>query len=230
MVRICPSCNGGQSIDLDDDAISVRSGKSTRSASSRKSSSGTQRSGTSGKASQSGRYGELPFDADGYCCRHPSVQIAQKKMIGGFKIIHDVCPDCAKEGSSSRTGRGRSRSKSRDSRRSRSRPRHRTEARDDASRSQASSKKKKRIRVKNLKTDDGNGRIGKYTGYVNDDVSRQLVLCCFLFILMYINLHSSLPLQHIPNGEGFITYDDGKVWEGEWAEGCQVNGKMRRSK
>ena len=183
MVRICPSCNGGQSIDLDDDAISVRSGKSTRSTSSRKSSSGTgtQRCGTSGKASQSGRYGELPFDADGYCCRHPSVQIAQKKMIGGFKIIHDVCPDCAKEGSASRTGgRGRSRSKSRDSRRSRSRPRQRTEARDDASRSQASSKKKKRIRVKNLKTDDGNGRVGRYTGYVNDDVSSSFfVVSCF---------------------------------------------------
>jgi len=61
-----------------------------------KSTASSTRSGVSGKASSSGRYGEMPFDGDGYCCRHPSVQIAQKKMMGGFKILQE-CPDCACE-------------------------------------------------------------------------------------------------------------------------------------
>ena len=84
------------------DSVSVYSKKSTISTLSRqstrsvKSNASSTRSGTSGKASSSGRYGEMPFDGDGYCCRHPSVQIAQKKMMGGFKILRE-CPDCAHE-------------------------------------------------------------------------------------------------------------------------------------
>ena len=91
------------------DSVSVYSKKSTISTLSRqstrsaKSTASSTRSGVSGKASSSGRYGEMPFDGDGYCCRHPSVQIAQKKMMGGFKILQE-CPDCAQE-DDSRSGR-----------------------------------------------------------------------------------------------------------------------------
>ena len=91
------------------DSVSVYSKKSTISTLSRqstrsvKSTASSTRSGVSGKASSSGRYGEMPFDGDGYCCRHPSVQIAQKKMMGGFKILQE-CPDCAQE-DGSRSGR-----------------------------------------------------------------------------------------------------------------------------
>lgn len=103
---MCPICNGGSG-HLDDDSHSAKSGKSNRSNNTRKSTrsmnttanttttANTSRA-SSGKATQSGRYGALPFDSDGYCCKHPSVQIAQRKSMGGFKIIHDVCPDCAK--------------------------------------------------------------------------------------------------------------------------------------
>ena len=189
------------------DSVSVYSKKSTISTLSRqstrsvKSTASSTRSGVSGKASSSGRYGEMPFDGDGYCCRHPSVQIAQKKMMGGFKILKE-CPECAAEDEAkkgSRRSRSRSKSKSR-----RSSSRRRTTESSGDNQSVASSKKKKRIRVKNLKTDDGNGRVGRYTGYVNDD--------------------------HVPNGEGVIVYDDDSEWAGEWAEGTQRNGKMRKSK
>jgi len=91
------------------DSVSVYSKKSTISTLSRqstrsvKSTASSTRSGVSGKSTTSGRYGEMPFDGDGYCCRHPSVQIAQKKMMGGFKILQE-CPDCA-QGGGSRSGR-----------------------------------------------------------------------------------------------------------------------------
>lgn len=200
VVRSCPSCVSGVTVDLDDDAISVTSQKSARSTSSRRSKSKSR--GVSGKSTTSGRYGEMPFDGDGYCCRHPSVQIAQKKMMGGFKILKE-CPDCAQEDTEGKKGSRRSRSRSK-SRSRRSSSRRRTTESSGDNQSVASSKKKKRIRVKNLKTDDGNGRVGRYTGYVNDD--------------------------HVPNGEGVIVYDDETEWAGEWAEGTQRNGKMRKSK
>mmetsp|Transcript_33869 Transcript_33869/g.71218 ORF Transcript_33869/g.71218 Transcript_33869/m.71218 type:complete len:403 (+) Transcript_33869:235-1443(+) len=214
VVRTCPSCTGGKNIGLDDDDISLKSGKST---SSRKSARSTKsgRGGKSGKATQSGRYGKLPFDGDGYCCRHPSVQIAQKKMIGGFKIIHDVCPECAAEDGTSGGGknggrRNRSSSRGPPSRRNRSSSRHRknnhanhhNSSESGGSSVGASTKRKKRIRVKNLKTSDEHGRVGRYSGYVNDD--------------------------HEPNGEGIIKYEDGSSWEGVWNEGCQVHGKMKK--
>lgn len=135
---MCHICNGESATSLlDDDAHSTKSGKSNRSSTSRKSARSMKttttttaptRRETNGKATESGRYGTLPFDSDGYCCHHPSVQIAQRKILGGgFKIIHDVCPDCAREGtirsgvnssgnthrSSSRGRDTRSRSKSR---------------------------------------------------------------------------------------------------------------------
>mmetsp|Transcript_20611 Transcript_20611/g.37239 ORF Transcript_20611/g.37239 Transcript_20611/m.37239 type:complete len:380 (+) Transcript_20611:261-1400(+) len=208
VMRTCPSCEGGTAIGLDDDAISVKSGKSTRSNSSRKSTRSTKSIKSSrakpNNASKSSRYGALPFDGDGYCCRHPSVQIAQKKMIGGFKIIHDVCPDCAAEKGDSGKGSRRNRSVSR-GRRGSSRHRRSHQNDDDGSGSSvASSKKKKRIRVKNLKTEDENGKHGRYSGYVNDD--------------------------HQPHGNGVMRYEDGNEWEGVWSEGSQVHGKMKKGK
>ena len=107
------------------DAMSVSSKKSTRSTSSRKSSrsvcSSTSRGAATGggsgskqgKASKSGRYGSLPFDRDGYCCRHPNIQLAKKKALGGYKIIHDVCPECAHDDEDNRSIRSRGSSRSR---------------------------------------------------------------------------------------------------------------------
>jgi hypothetical protein len=103
VVRACPACNGND-VGLDDDisVSSKRSTKSTRSNASRRSSTSAHARGScggkSGTATSSGRYGALPFDGDGYCCRHPSVQLAKKKVIGGgFKIILDFCPECTME-------------------------------------------------------------------------------------------------------------------------------------
>eukprot|EP00584_Thalassiosira_punctigera_P009489 CAMPEP_0172543864 /NCGR_PEP_ID=MMETSP1067-20121228/14144_1 /TAXON_ID=265564 ORGANISM="Thalassiosira punctigera, Strain Tpunct2005C2" /NCGR_SAMPLE_ID=MMETSP1067 /ASSEMBLY_ACC=CAM_ASM_000444 /LENGTH=367 /DNA_ID=CAMNT_0013330343 /DNA_START=266 /DNA_END=1369 /DNA_ORIENTATION=+ len=199
VMRTCPSCDGAGDVGLDDDALSVKSGRSARSTSSRKSTKSAKSRGRPGKSTKSGRYGALPFDGDGYCCVHPSVQIAQKKMMGGFKIIHDVCPECAQEGGGS-GGRGRNRSASRGRRSS---SRHRGGKHDDdASTDDKSSRRKKRIRVKNLRTEDDNGRAGRYSGYVDDD--------------------------HRPNGEGVMKYENGDEWEGVWSEGAQVHGKMRK--
>lgn len=134
---MCSICNGGSATShLDDDAQSATSGKSSRSNTSRRSTRTTNTitrttREVSGKATTSGRYGALPFDSDGYCCRHPSVQIAQRKLMGGFKIIHGVCPDCVRDderrgsngsgnNASSRSRGTRSRSKSRDDIRSHS--------------------------------------------------------------------------------------------------------------
>ena len=139
---MCHICNGSSSTLLDDDAQSAKSNRSNTYRTSTRSvktiattTTAAARRETNGKATESGRYGTMPFDSDGYCCRHPSVQIAQrKKLVGGFKIIHDVCPDCARDGnirsegnssgnsrrSSSRGCETRSRSKSRESIRSRS--------------------------------------------------------------------------------------------------------------
>lgn len=64
--------------------------------------------------------------------------------------------------------------------------------------------KKKRIRVKNLKTEDENGKPGRYFGDVNED--------------------------YRPNGQGTMKYDDGTVYEGVWSEGSQVHGKRKKEK
>lgn len=205
VMRVCPSCNGGTTLGLDDDNVSLKSGRSGRSASSRRSTKSSKSRSKSksrpGKASKSGRYGSLPFDGDGYCCVHPSVQIAQKKMMGGFKIIHDVCPECAAEGTGGGGGGGSRRNRSASRGRLRSLSRHRKEKKDDGG-DETSTKKKKRIRVKNLKTEDENGEHGRYSGYVNDD--------------------------HQPHGEGAMKYEDGNVWEGVWNEGSQVHGKLKK--
>ena len=196
VLRACPACSKGGEADEGCDVHSAKySNKS--SAYSRKSST---RSGRPGKATENGRYGALPFDDDGYCCRHPRVQLAKKKALGGFKIIHNECPKCAKDDerkSSKKGGGGRHRSHSRDSR-------HHHKHRDDGSVNNEPSKRRtKRIRVKNLKTEDDEGRHGRYSGYVNDD--------------------------HQPHGEGTMKYENGDYWKGVWNEGTKVHGKMRRA-
>lgn len=201
VVRTCPSCEKGEAVGLDDDRMSVcskSSRKSSRSVGSRsvKSSRSVRSTAEKGKAATSSRYGVLPFDADGYCCRHPSVQLAQKKMMGGFKIIHDTCPDCAAEG-------GRCEGKRRVPRRKSSGTgRVFDDSGSECSGSVSSSKKQKRRRVKNLKTEDENGKHGRYSGDVDEN--------------------------YRPNGQGLMKYEDGTVWEGVWSEGSQVHGKTKK--
>jgi hypothetical protein len=201
VVRTCPSCEKGEAVGLDDDRMSVcskSSRKSSRSVGSRsvKSSRSVRSTAEKGKAAKSSRYGALPFDGDGYCCRHPSVQLAQKKMMGGFKIIHDTCPDCAAEGSGGKQRRVPRRKSSNGT------GRVFDDSGSECSGSVSSSKKQKRRRVKNLKTEDENGKHGRYSGDVDEN--------------------------YRPNGNGSMKYDDGTVWEGVWAEGSQVHGKSKK--
>ncbi|KAL3784196.1 hypothetical protein HJC23_001395 [Cyclotella cryptica] len=200
VVRVCPACEKGETVGLDDDRMSVcskSSRKSSRSLGSRsvKSSRSVRSTASRGKAASSSRYGALPFDADGYCCRHPSVQLAQKKMMGGFKIIHDTCPDCAAEG-----GGGKKKVPRRKS--SNGTGRVFDDSGSECSGSVSSSKNNKRRRVKNLKTEDENGKHGRYTGDVDEN--------------------------YRPNGQGVMKYDDGSVYEGVWSEGTQVHGKTKK--
>ena len=205
MIRSCPACDGGEDIGLDDDRVSVSSKdsrKSTRSTTSRKSTRSARSRGKSGQAAKSSRYGQLPFDGDGYCCQHPSIQIAQKKLMGGWKTIHDVCPDCA-EDMGLKTPRKASRRKSGTGRVFDANGSDASSVK--SGRSNSSSKSKSKIKkVKKFKTEDDNGYPGKYTGEVNSD--------------------------YRPHGNGMMKYDDGTSYEGIWNEGGQVHGKVRRRK
>ena len=208
VIRVCPACEGGQ---VDEDDYSVKSGKSARSTSSRKSTRSvrsTASRGKPGKAQKSGRYGALPFDGDGYCCQHPNVQLAKKKALGGFKIIHNICPECDTEGGG---GGARSRSgRKKPSRRKSGTGRMFDDSGSDCSSSFKSGKqsssggstRKKRIRVRNLKTEDEEGKHGRYSGYVND--------------------------EHQPHGDGVMKYEDGSVYDGVWSEGSKVHGKTKK--
>lgn len=186
-------------VGLDDDRMSVcskSSRKSSRSVGSRSVKS-SRSTAEKGKAAKSSRYGALPFDGDGYCCRHPSVQLAQKKMMGGFKILHDTCPDCDAEGGGGNKRRSVPRRKS-----SSGTGRVFDDSGSECSGSVSSSKKQRRRRVKNLKTEDENGKAGRYSGDVDEN--------------------------YRPNGNGSMRYEDGSVWEGVWAEGSQVHGKTKK--
>ncbi|KAL7504575.1 hypothetical protein ACHAXN_003751 [Cyclotella atomus] len=199
VVRTCPSCEKGEMVGLDDDRMSVcskSSRKSSRSVGSRSVKS-SRSTAEKGKAAKSSRYGALPFDGDGYCCRHPSVQLAQKKMMGGFKILHDTCPDCDAEGGGGNKRRSVPRRKS-----SSGTGRVFDDSGSECSGSVSSSKKQRRRRVKNLKTEDENGKAGRYSGDVDEN--------------------------YRPNGNGSMRYEDGSVWEGVWAEGSQVHGKTKK--
>lgn len=197
VVRECPQCGGG---DVGADDYSVKSGKSAksaRSATSRKSGRSVK-SGARGKpgaATGSGRYGSLPFDNHGYCCRHPNVQLAKKKALGGFKILHHVCPECQLD-----DGGGRAPSR----RRSRGTGRFFGDTGSEVSSKSGASAKKKRIRVRNLRTEDEEGKPGQYTGYVNEG--------------------------HQPHGDGVMKYADGSRYDGVWSEGSKVHGKATKRK
>lgn len=128
--------------------------------------------------------------------------------MGGFKIIHAECPECMADDTGSRSSR---RSKSSSGRRRKSNGTGRV---FDDSGSETSSYKsgkstgskpgrKKRIRVRNLKTEDEEGKIGRYSGDVND--------------------------EHVPHGNGVMKYVDGSIFDGVWNEGSKVHGKTKSS-
>lgn len=212
VVRVCPSCCDRGDDEARDDR-SVRSGKSASSGGSVRSvRSSASRANGLGGASKSGRYGVMPFDRDGYCCRHPNVQLAKKKALGGFKIVHDVCPECnledtrgvsfgRKKKSSSRNGTGRVFDDSGSETSSYKSGKSKKSGVAPGKRSISVKKKRTRIRVRNLKIEDDQGGPGRYSGYVNDD--------------------------HQPHGNGIIKYADGMLWEGVWSDGSKVHGKTK---
>lgn len=216
--RSCPKCLDPSFDDMADNA-SVGSGRSNRSATSFRS-RGSARSRRSGKSAggnrsvksnssrkggrKGDRYGALPFDEEGYCHAHPGVRLAKKKALGGWKVLHDICPDCAHD-ASSQAG-------SRSSKSSRGTGRYFDgESGGDATSDDASSYKsgkssnsrKKKIRVKDMKYRDENGKDGRYSGDVDED--------------------------HSPHGQGKMKYKDGSVFVGVWSEGSQVHGKTTKS-
>lgn len=208
--RSCPKCLDPSYDDMSENASvsSKRSTTSFRSTGSRKSSRSVK-SNTSRKGGRkTDRYGKLPFDEDGYCHAHPSVRIAKKKPLGGWKVIHDICPECA-EDACSKAGSTRSRGSSR-SRRSSGTGRYYDDEGSETSsfksgRSASSSRsgKKKKIRVKSMKYQDESGKEGRYSGDVNED--------------------------HQPHGQGKIKYKDGTMCSGVWSEGSLVHGKRSKT-
>ena len=207
VIRTCPTCAGIE-VGLDDDDFSVCSGKSAKSTrSNRSTKSYYSHKGKRGEAVKSSKYGALPFDGEGYCCVHPSVRIAKRRAMGGWKVIHNVCPDCASE---------KEAQPSRRRRHSRSKPRSRSKSRDrrviendnasvaasfKSGKSPGSiltSSQKHRVRVKNLHLEDKSGQPGRYWGYVDK--------------------------YYRPNGQGMMKYEDGTEWKGVWCEGSRVNG------
>eukprot|EP00986_Skeletonema_menzelii_P002647 scaffold737_cov120-Skeletonema_menzelii.AAC.1 len=206
--RSCPKCVDPSYDDMSEVASvsSRRSNTSFRSTGSRKSTRSVKSNASRKGGRKTDRYGMLPFDEEGYCHAHPSVRIAKKKALGGWKVIHDICPDCANDASSV-AGSTRSRGSSR---KSSGTGRYYDDSGSDASsyksgRSASSStSRKKKIRVKAMKCKDENGKEGRYTGDVNED--------------------------HQPHGHGKIKYKDGAAFDGVWSEGSQVHGKSYRAK
>lgn len=212
--RTCPKCLDPHYDDMADNASvssrnSRRSTTSFRSVGSTRSKKSTRSAKSVGNASRKGgrktdRYGALPFDTEGYCHAHPSVRLAKKKALGGWKVLHDLCPDCAHDASSNagstRSGRSRRSGKS-------GTGRYYDDSGSDTSSyksGKSSSSRKKKIRVKDMKYSDENGKEGRYSGDVNED--------------------------HQPNGEGKMKYKDGSVFTGVWSDGSQVHGKTSKGK
>jgi hypothetical protein len=134
--------------------------------------------------------------------------LAKKKALGGWKVLFDICPDCAND-ASSQAGSTRSRS----SRKSGTgRYYDPSSAGSDASSMQSSrrsgrsssSGRKKKIRVKDMKYRDENGKDGRYSGDVNED--------------------------HEPHGQGKMKYKDGTLFTGVWSDGVAVHGKSSGEK
>jgi len=203
--RSCPKC-----IDPNYDDVSVGSRSSRRSATSFRS-TGTAKSGRSRKSAKSNssrkggrktdRYGALPFDEEGYCHAHPGVRLAKKKALGGWKVLHDICPDCAHDAHSNA---GSSRASSR---KSRGTGRVYDDSGSDASSyksGRSTGSRKKKIRVKDMRYRDEHGKEGRYSGDVDED--------------------------HSPHGQGKMKYRDGSVFSGVWSEGSQVHGKTNKAK
>jgi hypothetical protein len=203
--RDCPKCDDPTYDDMADN----RSMKSTGSTKSKKSMSGGRsvKSNSSRKGGgKSDRFGALPFDGEGYCHAHPSIRLAKKKTLGGWKVLHDICPDCANDASSQHGGSVRSKS----SKRSGTGGKKGTgrvfdDSGSDASGSRTSGKssgsRKKKIRVKDMRYVDENDKEGRYSGDVNED--------------------------HQPHGSGKMKYKDGSTFEGVWAEGSMAHGKSK---
>mmetsp|Transcript_24265 Transcript_24265/g.44603 ORF Transcript_24265/g.44603 Transcript_24265/m.44603 type:complete len:611 (+) Transcript_24265:145-1977(+) len=208
--RTCPKCIDPSYDDMADNAsvsskrstTSFRSTGSTRSKKSTRSMKSMKSNGSRKGGRKTDRYGALPFDEEGYCHAHPSVRLAKKKALGGWKVLHDICPDCAHDASSNA---GSTRSKS-----SRGTGRYFDDSGSDTSSyksgksGKSTSSRKKKIRVKDMKYQDEHGREGRYSGDVDED--------------------------HSPNGEGKMKYKDGSLFTGVWSEGSQVHGKTTKSK
>lgn len=202
-LRECPKCLDPSYDDVND-AASTGSRKST---SSRKSTRSTKSNSSRRGGRKTDRYGALPFDEEGYCHAHPGVRIAKKKALGGWRVLHDICPDCANDASSQA---GSTRSKS--SRKSGTGRYYDPSSASDASSMQSSrrsarssgSGRKKKIRVKDMKYRDENGREGRYSGDVNED--------------------------HEPHGQGKMKYKDGTLFTGVWSDGVAVHGKSSGEK
>ena len=86
-LRDCPKCADPNYDEMNDNA-SFSSKASRRSAGSRKSARSVKSNSSRKGGRKTDRYGALPFDGEGYCHAHPSVRLAKKKALGGWK----VCP------------------------------------------------------------------------------------------------------------------------------------------
>ena len=40
---------------------------------------------------------DTPFDDKGRCHYHKNVQLASKKISGGWKVLHSICPKCMED-------------------------------------------------------------------------------------------------------------------------------------
>ncbi|KAL9183698.1 hypothetical protein ACHAXT_004554 [Thalassiosira profunda] len=146
---------------------SVRSFASKSSRGSDRSTSSWSSGGSSGRRvhrTNSKDESFLPLDEEGYCLRHPDVQLAQMSRRGGLKIIMDFCPECAEE-SLARGGSGGSReivAKRNNSTESVCSSHH---SRRSSFRSDGSSS----TYIERMPYVDGEGHPGHYTGHVDEE-------------------------------------------------------------
>jgi hypothetical protein len=43
------------------------------------------------------KFRSSPFDGDGYCHQHPNIRLAKRTMLGSWKVMMHVCPECCHE-------------------------------------------------------------------------------------------------------------------------------------